>query len=210
MNRKGLLGTIGKIIIILILVLIIANFLGINLMNLAKSQLGFIDKLTPVDYTQINNQAKESFSKFGENIEKCKNFQSTDCKCSIDLTQYSETHAILFEKNKIKLFNIKNLKGDIYGKIKNGDGVLIKSLDIPGLNCFFKKGLEDDDFELMLFDIERGPVIFKDAWYSGFLTSKRENYEMHNDYQLYKKPDGSVCWLTESAREDTIQIKICN
>lgn len=207
-----LIETIVSIVVILLLILIIGNFLGVNLWTLAKSALSFGKDIVPIDYTQLNNQAKMTFEKTIEDIENCKDFKDTNCKCSVDLSGYSQTHALFFENEKIKLLNIKNIEGNIIKKVKEGEGVVIDSSTIGNINCFFKKlnPIKKEDFDIIYFYQDKGPIIFKETFYTS-LTSLGAGHEILENYQLYKSNIGEICWLTIKVnKNDLNNIKECN
>ena len=214
MNKKAgtFFSTIVKIIMVLILVMIIAQFMGVNLWTLAKSGLGLTEEIIPINYTQMNNLAKDAFERTIKDIEDCKNSKDKTCGCSIDLEGYHKTHALWFENNKIKLLNIKNIEGNTIEKLRRGQGTVIDYHTINNINCFLKKGFKEEEFELIYFYKNKEPHIFKDRLYTGALTGYRGSaYQILEKYQLYKTETGKLCWLTNKLKEDEInKIKKCS
>ncbi|MBL7147741.1 MAG: hypothetical protein ISS82_02860 [Nanoarchaeota archaeon] len=196
MNKKAdaFMSTIVKIIIILILVFVIAQFIGVNLWTLAKSGLGLTEEIIPINYTKVNNQAKITFNDMIKDIKECKDIDDTNCGCYIDLSGFSETHAIQFETNEIKLLNIKNIRrtGHLYKTLKEGDklygkGIQIESSDeIQNLNCYFDDSEgEEGYFDTMFFEKEKSKISIR-----GF------DKTLNTKFQLYKKGiNKRICWL---------------
>lgn len=203
MNKKadGFFSTIVKIIIILLLILLIANFLGINLWKLGKSALGLTEDFVPIQYTEIDNQAKKTFDNMVRDIEECKNSKNKSCGCNIDLSGYYKTHILWFEANEIKLLNIKNI-GNI--KLTKDSGITIASNDqLKNLNCFLKGNFKEETFNYIYFK-EENPKI----WITNLL---RTDPTIYTEFQLYKTEAGKLCWLTNKLNKNEFSnIKECS
>jgi len=201
------MGTIIKGIIVLILVLMIAGFLGINLPTLAKSALGLTEDIIPLDYTELNDQAITSFEDMKKDFEKCTTSQNINCKCSIDLNDYYQTHILKFDSSEMKLINIKNIEQrnlfdkTVLTKIMNGEGIGMASATIAINKVCDEQLTSSGDFDLIYF--WNKPTIWGKTIFS-------KDKPISEDYQIYKSTTGELCWIIESVDKTKLnQLKEC-
>ena len=204
------MGTLVKIIMVLILVIIIANFLGVNLFALGKSALGLGENILPVVYSEVNSQARLTFESMEKDINKCLNSQDKNCKCKVDVEGYYQTHALWFEKEGIRLLNIKNIEGNLFEQLKDGKGVDMASSEVKDLNKYCNNNLKSpNEFNLIYFE-DGTPIIFKDVPLWTKITKRGKSYKLHENYQLYKSNTGELCWITEGVDKSKLaSLKEC-
>ena len=196
MNNNAQLKTIGKIILILVVLAILLAFIYSKYGSIGEALKKIFDlgEEEP-DYHVLNEQAQKGFSVMLNDIDKCLKSKQAECGCYISFSSFSQTHAIKTDSKKIYLLNVKN-----------ENEITVADKELNNLNCLMNDNFEAEDQEpIIRFDKEstlKHWLSNKEAPYiknSGFGANVKLIYK----FNIYKK-DGRICWLTDKVKEENV------
>ena len=217
MKRKGEASTVarlGGIVFILFIVVLLLTAGPSKIWAGAKEIFGFTDTL--LDVTQLNEEARESFSTdFAQTIDVCIKNKDAQCGCTIPLASFRQDHTLYVYSDRI----------DLQFEPEKSSLKAATSLNLPAeqrssfanLNCYFgRNGKIQESLVKIAFD-EKGAYLSPEKVDSAAIRvtdtlrgrDSRADYGLFETFQLYKSSQGT-CWMTDGFdRAEFNQLRLC-
>lgn len=194
MNKTGLVGILGNLIVIGFVLILLVLAISPLLKKSSSTPLKIIDEwisklfggTEEEDLTTLNDKARDNFNLLIQDMKECLNKKPTQngCWCitinSNGFNDFSKYHRLdVLENKKIRLLLIKD---------NNELTMADSNIDFP--SCYATKtGIQDFKFIKIRFDQD-----------SPYLKDDNDNKASFNKNALsvfYKDKKGNICWYTK-------------
>ena len=192
MNKRGLFGILGNLILIGIILILLVLALSPLLKKSSSTPIRIIDEWISKlfggeeeeDLTTLNDKARDNFNLLIQDMKECLNKKKNNCWCisynSKGFEDFSKYHRLdVIENNKLRLL-----------LVKDNNELTMADSNIGFPSCYATKtGTQDSKFIKIMFDQD-----------SPYLKDDKDNeasFSKGASSVLYKNDTGSICWYTK-------------
>src|SRR3989344_4888962 len=192
MNKRGLFGILGNLILIGIILILLVLALSPLLKKSSSTPIRIIDEWISKlffgeeekDLTTLNDKARDNFNLLIQDMKECLNKKQNNCWCSgynsNGFNDFSKHHRLdVLENNKLRLLLVKD----------NNELTMADSNIVFPLCYATKTGIQNSKFIKIMFDQD-----------SPYLKDDKDNEASFAKGALsvfYKDDKGNICWYTK-------------
>lgn len=194
-------GKIAEILLILIVVIVVVMVVPGKSWASAKSLLGFGQFEIPVQ--ELDEQAYDGFQQIVADVAACRKLKADDCACKVDLSFFSQTHALVLRDERMEM---RNIRGKANTLMASSDRLQERGL-LRGLNCYYDSSGKRVQSDLQIrFDAAGGYFYRESSLFDDVgLTNDRAARSV-DLARMYQK-GGEICFLGEGVM---VNLKQCS
>lgn len=193
-------GKIAAILLILVVVIVVLVTVPGKIWASAKSLLEIGKFEVPIQ--ELDEQAHDGFAKLAADVVACRKIEKDDCGCKVDLSFFSQTHALVLRDERMEMRNIRGRADTLMASSET----LKERGQLKQLNCFYDNGGKRVQSALQIrFDAAGGYFYRENGLFEDVgLTNDRAARSV-DLARVYKK-GGEICFLVADVKPG---LKMC-